>query len=58
MKKYPYKDAKIMPEDHATLRTIAYHLNEPFTRILGRLIRQEARRLGLDDTQKEHKDDR
>ncbi len=51
MRKYPYKDAKIRPEDHAILRTLAYHLNEPHARILGRLIRQEAKRLGLAERQ-------
>jgi len=47
MKKYPYKDAKLRPEDHELLRTLSYHLRETYAGILGRLIQQEAKRLGL-----------
>lgn len=47
MKKYPYKDAKLKPEDFELLRTLSYHLRETYVSILGRLIRAEAKRLGI-----------
>ncbi len=42
---YPYKDAKLLPDDHELLRQLAYLLNEPRTKILGRLLRQEMERV-------------
>jgi hypothetical protein len=44
-KPYPYKDAKLLPDDHELLRQLAYLLNEPRTKILGRLLRQEMARV-------------